>query len=560
MTDIVKKEADLEAAKQKEIAEHRIKLKIEYDAFMAAKQVYDEYKICFFRDAQPRYFYKLYTEKTDQDGRKLTMQEIKYCPHSQLYPNFPSLKSDKAREFLRQMTEGKKISIQDSEGTVTDHYFERREYDKMSNTRMQVDDITYNLVDISHKLEPTDGPDECPTLLKALMYAVTGNTITWNAQTNTWDCDKQDTLDWFEKWIYGAVHANIGEWSTSMPIIFGGGKVGKNALFEIVFEQLLGKWCIFASTWDTFNSNFDAFKVGKVFTFIDEIPDRNEWDKLKNQTGSTTQYIKEKYGPEYEVENCIMYALGSNQVNYPLPLEKGEQMMRVSPIRTNKNNTFAIYSVRMLDQEHGAGYCDNLIKAAGNDPAKMSEHDKGDYILRYLDTSWKTREAAQQFLNYLHRRFGGGKYQLSPLRSTDWNLIYQFKRDTVEETAKFILEHRPAIITAREVYEIYMAFQTIAGEEKISKKKANLLREVEEYLKEQGYDVRINANIAGDARETVFYLPQLVKHGDVKKYVISNEKYVKLQTLHGKSVPELIYPSAQIAKSNQIQSKKDIFG
>ena len=236
-------------------------LKKRYNDFISAKKIYDSIRLNFHRGQTPRYFYSLHTDKTDKRGNHINVQDIVYFTHGTLYPSFVELKSEDSRTYLRKMIEGQTIKIQKPTGEIEVHTFERRVYDKLTNTNHLVDDKTYNLVNLEHRLIPQNVETaECPTIFKALLYAITGNVITYNEQEKRWDCDKPDTLEWFEKWIYGAVCANIGDNSMSMPVIFGTGKVGKNALFDIVFRQILGSHACFSGTWDVIDSNFNSFK------------------------------------------------------------------------------------------------------------------------------------------------------------------------------------------------------------------------------------------------------------------------------------------------------------
>lgn len=553
MNEIERKKADLEQqAREQEKKEREADAKV-YAAYAAAKRVYNNYGLGFYRDGQPRYFYKILTTKRDKHGTEMRMLDLKYSGPSSLYPNFVELQSDMSRQFLRRMIEGETLQIKSPDGEFIEETFERRVYDKMTNTTKLVDDKTYNLVDVSHKLMPQDVDDECPIILRALLYAVTGNQIVWNEKHQDWDCDKPETLEWFEKWLYGVVHASIGDWSLSMPIIFGSGKVGKNALFDIVIKNCLGEWCTFTSTWDIFNSNFDAFKIGKVFVFIDEIPERSEWERIKNATGSQTQYVKQKYGPEFEIDNCIAYAMGSNKTSFPLPWEDGEQMMRVSPIRTHKNSTFAGNTVKMLSKKYGETFVDDLIRASGNNPDTMTEFKKGDYILRSLMASdWQTPEAAQQLLNYLHKKYGGNTYQLAPLRATDWHAIAQTKVEGISETVAFIVEHDPEVIPLDVLYEIYCVFM---DDDKRCKNKPNFLGDVQSVMLEHGYEYKQSAKISADTRVKLFAKIDL-PHGRLTKIpaesVMENVNYIEvLQDSVGKSVRRLRWATEKEAQINK---------
>jgi hypothetical protein len=522
----------------------KVELAKKYRAFHNAKKIYDNFSLSLHRDQQPRYFYKLLTTKQDKKNNVIRAQDIRYFSHGSLYPNFAELESQLSKTYLRMMIEGGIMSIQHPNGEYEQYKFDRRIYDKMTNTTHRVDDKTYNLVDLSEKLQPQQvGEMVCPTIIRALLYSITGNVITWNEETKDWDCNKPETLEWFEKWIYGAVHANIGDFSMSMPIIFGPGKVGKNALFDIVIRQMLGTWCCFTGTWDVIDSNFTAFKLGKTFMFVDEIPERSEWTKLKNATGSLIQYIKEKYGPEFEIDNCIVYAMGSNNHTFPLPWEDGEQMMRVSPIKTTTDSTFAGNTVRMLNKENEGlfeePFVDALIRSTDNDPDKMTEFQKGDYILRHVMAGeWQGRDTAQQFLNYLHKKFGTSSFQLSPLRGTDWEEIKETKTNAVEVTVNFIKAHQPEVITITELYDIY---KVAAGDEKFAKNKGNFLADVKHGIQNIGYMFKRSGHIANGIRDDSFIRVN-ADRGAMAKHKIDMDRYIKTDGVPGKPNKFLVWP------------------
>lgn len=539
------KELELQKARAKTEKKTKEELRRNAAAYRAAKKIYDQYGLSFHRDSQPRYFYKLMTSKTDKKGSVIRMQDIQYFSHSSLYPNFSELESEMSRRYLRQMIEGSTISYQEPDGQFVQETFQRRVYDKMTNTVHQVDEKTYNLVDLSDRLMPQEVEiAECPVIIKALLYAITGNQIRWDEEARCWQCDKPDTLEWFEKWLYGAVYANIGDFSMSMPVIFGDGKVGKNALCDIVIRQILGTWCCFTGTWDVIDSNFTAFKLGKTFVFIDEIPERSEWTKLKNATGSNVQYIKEKYGPEFEVDNCIVFMMGSNNHTFPLPWEDGEQMMRVSPIKTSRLSTFAGNAVKMLNQHYSDAFpepfVDAIIRESGNDPAGMTEFQKGDYVLRHLLSSeWQGQECAQQFLNYLHKKFSGSIYQLSPLRSTDWENIKETKINGIEVVTEFVLAHDPDIITVTELYEIY---REVMADPMKCKNKPNFTSEIKESLTAEGYEYKHSATLRENVRDNAFVKPN-IERGQQSRHSFDFDRYLRSETVNGRHMRHLIWPA-----------------
>lgn len=541
----IRRLAEIEAEKQrlKTGGKDKREIKKRYQAFMNAKKIYDETKINLHRSHQPRYFYSLHTTKRDKRDNKINVQDVVYFTHGSLYPSFVELESEESKRFLRKMIEGENIRIQAPTGEIEQHHFDRRVYDKLTNTNHTVDEKTYNLVNLDMRLVPQQVENaRCPTIFKALLYAITGNQITWNTVTKQWDCDKQETLDWFEKWIYGAVHANIGDNSMSMPVIFGAGKVGKNALFDIVFRQILGTHACFSSTWDIVDSNFNSFKLGKVFMFVDEIPAREDWDKVKNMTGSPVTYVKEKYGPEFEVDNCIVNAFGSNQTTYPLPWEDGNQMMRVSPIRTSSHSTFAENTVKMLNREHEGQFdelfVDALIRASGNNPDEMTEFKKGDFLLRnLLAAEWQSRESAQEFLNYLHSKFQSEYYSLNPLRSKDWDDIKESKINGIEITAEFVRSHDPDIITITELHEIYSVAMIDTNR---IKNRQNFTADVRETMSDLGYEYKRTAHLKDNIRDDVF-IKVGASRGLAATYASQYDRYIKTEIINGKQIKHLIW-------------------
>lgn len=501
-----------------------------YRIFMGALDVYNKTQMNFFIDKNPQYFRKLTTTKVNEKSKKVeTTTELVYNTHASLYPCWTDLEHQLARKWFREMIDGKEISIQNPENDEWETYqFPARVYEKLVNTVDRVDNKTFNLLDTSHIMKPNYNKDElqkCPTILRALMYAISGNTIEWDEEAGDWTCDKPENLEFMEKWSYGVTHADIGNNMLPMPIIFGSGKVGKNAYFEIVFSTILGAELVFSGTWDTVDSGFNAFKLGKVFVFVDEIPERGEWNKVKNATGSLKEYIKTKYGAEFQVDNCIAYAMGSNQPLFPLPFEDGPQMRRVSPIKVVNTSTFAGNTVKMLDKERGENYCRNMLKEQGIDTDGMSDFEVGDSLLKgVLAPEWQSRNGAQQFMNYLDQKYGGGRYNLIPLRGQDWDEIAEYKKDTVRSTAEFVIAHDPKIISTHEIYEIYKVIQ---GERNgnMSKQIASVTENIRAYMEAAGYTYAKDAVIAGGARTNIFRKGELVR-GDLRDYEEDFSKYI----------------------------------
>lgn len=501
-----------------------------YRIFMGALDVYNKTQMNFFIDKNPQYFRKLTTTKVNEKSKKVeTTTELVYNTHASLYPCWTDLEHQLARKWFREMIDGKEISIQNPENDEWETYqFPARVYEKLVNTVDRVDNKTFNLLDTSHIMKPNynkDEPQTCPTILRALMYAISGNTIEWDEEAEDWTCDKPENLEFMEKWSYGVTHADIGNNMLPMPIIFGSGKVGKNAYFEIVFSTILGAELVFSGTWDTVDSGFNAFKLGKVFVFVDEIPERGEWNKVKNATGSLKEYIKTKYGAEFQVDNCIAYAMGSNQPLFPLPFEDGPQMRRVSPIKVVNTSTFAGNTVKMLDKERGENYCRNLLKEQGINTDGMSDFEVGDSLLKgVLAPEWQSRNGAQQFMNYLDQKYGGVRYNLIPLRGQDWDEIAEYKKDTVRSTAEFVIAHAPKIISTHEIYEIYKVIQ---GERNgnMSKQIASVTENIRAYMEAAGYTYAKDAVIAGGARTNIFRKGELVR-GDLRDYEEDFSKYI----------------------------------
>lgn len=529
------KEAERQAkeeAKQAARAEKdELSATAKYQLFAGALRVYNETGMSFFLDKTPQYFRKLTTSKVNRKTKRVeSTTEIAWSQHGTLYPCWVELQHPVARDLFRRMINGGTIDIFNPETNETETYqFPPRVYEKLVNTVDEVDDRTYNVLDTSSIMKPNynkEEPQTCPTIIQALLYAVTGNTIEWDEERQTWVGDKPENLEWFKKWIYGIVHADVGNNMLPMPIIFGSGKVGKNALFEIVIPIILGAELAFVGTWDTVDSGFNAFKLGKVFVFVDEIPERGEWNKVKNATGSLKEYIKTKYGAEFQVDNCIAYGMGSNQTLFPLPFEEGKQMTRVSPIKVVPTSTFAENAVKMLDKERGENYCYNTVKAAGLDADKMTTYELGDSILRnVLAAEWQHRDTIQQFLNHLDQQFSGDTYYLPPLRGQDWDEIAEYKKDTVRATAEFVVSIDPKIISTHEIYEIYKVIQ---GERNstMSKQIASVTENIRSYMEAAGYTYKKDAVIAGGTRTNIFCKDQERVRGDLSNYEEDFGRYI----------------------------------
>lgn len=544
VADEKKKAADLKAEDKKKKDKEKEELTAEekYSHFQKALDIYEKYQPCFFRDGQSKYFHSLTTSKRNlKSDKEEYCTEIKWYPPSSLYPNWIELQHPFAQSMFRKMIEGEKISvyIPDADDTAV-FQFPPRVYEKLINTVDMVDDKTFNLLDLKGIMQPsydTEQQQTCPIIIKALLFALSGCSIMWNDDEQRWVGSKQENLDWLEKWMYGVLHADIGNNMLSMPVIFGKGKVGKNALFDIIFSNVLGAELRFTGMWETIDSSFNGFKLNKTFIYGDEIPERSEWNKIKNFTGSIKDYIKLKYGVEMEVDNCISYAWGSNQDQFPLPFEDGPQMMRVSPIKVGAS-TFAENAVKMLDKAHGENYCRKLLKAEGINSDDMSDFMVGDTVLRkVLTRDWQGREASQQMLNYLDQKFKGPRYSLEPLRGQDWEDIAEYKRDAIKCTADHIIANSPDIITVHEVHEIYKVIQSERNAVS-SKQLKSCTESIKSYLLDEGYCYKVNARIANGAQCNIFHRGAL-EHGKISSHKEEFERYIVEQQQYGKSVRRL---------------------
>lgn len=439
-----------------------------WNSFIKAEQVLKETDMKFFRDGQPKYFRKLSTKLVDKNNVEYHNTEIKFYPPGSLKENWISLDDEASRRMFRIMVEGGEIRVQNPETMEwVEKTYEPKVYDKLTNTLKNVDSKTYNMLELSDRLYPNYNEGEkpeCPPVVKALVYAISGSVIMYDKDLGRWCSSKEENVQWLEKWVYGTCYADIGNNMASFPVIFGPGKVGKNALLDVIMKQLLGKEACFTGTWDLFHGSFDGYKLGKVIMFIDEVPDKGSWDTLKNMTGSTDSFVKQKYGAEFVIENTVRYVVGSNSDIYPLPVEDGPQMMRVSPIKTTKHSTFAENTIKIMDQLHYDGYCRNELKEHDNtlNVDKMDEFTVGDTLLRgRFNILWNGRDAAQQFLNYLDYTYKNeqGTYSLGPLRGKDWEEIMENKLPSVNGVVEYLCHENVETISVSEAYEIYKILQ-----------------------------------------------------------------------------------------------------
>ena len=509
---LAKEAADLEKSEEQKKREEESSSIERWNSFVKAEQVLKETDMKFYRDSQPKYFRKLQTKSWKKKIRpkiEYLNTEVKFYPPSSLQENWIQLKSQNARDMFRIMVEGGEIAIKNPEtGEYIKQNYPSRVYDKITNTLKEVDDKTYNMLDLNDKLEPNYGIDEipeCPLIHKALFYAVSGNVIEY--VDGEWVGQKPENLQWLEKWIYGTIHADIGNNMSSFPVIYGPGKVGRNALFDVVLKQCLGKDACFSGTWDIIHGNFDGYKLGKVVMFIDEVPEKGSWDVLKNMTGSTDSFVKQKYGAEFVIDNTVRYAIGTNEEVYPLPVENGPQMMRVSPIKTNRLSTFAENTVKMLDQVHGEGYCRQLLKDSDDtlDVDVMDNFTVGDALLRnVLQNDWASTEANQKLLNYLDYTYSSesGNYSLPPLRGQDWDDIVRDRLPAVQKVVDYVIEQDINTITTMELYEIYKVIQQDRSD--AIKKLAGFGQSISELLIQKGYKKHDQAYLANGTRATIY--------------------------------------------------------
>lgn len=412
------------------------------------------------------------TDKRDPSIKK-SVKELTCYSFEKIGKSFKELAHPLARAFLRDMVEGETITIRGEGGELDTWTGPNRTYYRLVNTLDIPDPEDYNVLDLSGIVRPNNIEYECPWLHSCLFSAL-GN-------------GKKENIEWLEKYVYSVAVADIGNSQTTCPVFYGKGKAGKNALFELVIPAILGKEMVFAATIDTITGNFNGFKLGKVLMFIDEVPPRNEWSKIKNLTGSTQDLIKIKYGSEYLVDNVTAIAFGSNELTFPLPWEDGSQMQRISPLRIT-GETFAEYVVKTGTQIYGEGFIEEALKdAIGTVP--LSNHDKGDKFLRAHGSLWHGKDVIQQLVNYLHTKYypGEGKhFTLLPLRGEDWDELVLEKKDLAIKAADWLIEREEEYIVFNELYEVYNHMAKDAGKEfKREKKTVGIL--ITPYLENLGW-------------------------------------------------------------------------
>ena len=536
-----------------------------WDAFVKAEQVMASTDMKFYRDAAPKYFRSLTTKLLDEKTAvELYNTEIKFYPPSSLRENWIELDDELARKMFRTMVEGGDINVQNPEtGIWITTNYKPKVFDKITNTLKQVDEKTYNLLRLDDKLEPNYENASIPTIsiyMRALVNAISGNNIEWNDSIQDWVGDKEENRVWFEKWIYGTVHADIGNPTVSLPVIFGKGKVGKNALFDIVFKQILGKESCFSSTWDVLHGNFDGFKMNKVVMFIDEVPARNDWSTFKNMTGSPDSFVKMKYGAEFTIENTIRYVIGCNEETYPLPVEDGPQMMRVSPIKTQRTSTFAENFVKIMNKEtNNKKYCREMLSTFDPtlDVEELTDFEVGDMLLRGpLHSEWASRQAAQDFLNYLDYTYKSehGFYNNPPLRGKDWQEVIDEKESTVNKIVQYVISEEVEMISSKELYEIYKVLQEDRSDVKM--KFNGFAGKIKPLLLECGlYSFHQNPTIKDGSRIGMYCLNSV--KADFTKYEINSANFIiEIDMYKGtspwqKKIPMLRYKDAKTKQINR---------
>lgn len=496
--------------------------------------------MCFYRDGQSTYFYLLTTQIRDvKTGKKTYKSEFKFIPHGGLYPAFSEMLDPNAKIWVRKLMDGGDFNIKkiDDKGdiVVEQYTLTSRLYDKLVNSVNIVDEKTFNMLDLSTAMKPTNVEGdtyEMPILLRALMSSLSGNIMTWNEERQEWDQTKPENMLWLERYWYGVVCADIGNNFSPMPVFYGKGKGGKNAFYDIVLPAMLGAERCYSGVWSTLTSNFNSYKLGKVIAFIDEAPERGDWDIVKNQSGSTNELIKIKYGAEFLADICCKLAFGSNQELYPFPVEEGHQMMRVSPMKQVPNNTFAEVAYKFLEHKHGAGWCVKRLAEAGIVLTDQTPFNIGDALLRNpLNLEWCGPEACQQALNYLHQQYApaGAHYVLEPLRGQDWQEIVEQKQDTIAIIVEFIIAHNPDIITTNELYECYKTLNEdrngASQQSRAIRTKQNFNSLIKPMLEQRGWHYKRN-NIIGNGARTDIYHKEPVVHGAFARYQEDFDEYI----------------------------------
>lgn len=447
--DAVKQQRKIEQKANLDIREEEKEEKSElqnYQEFCNARDIHKQYNFGLLRRTGEFFIQKTFIDLDKKDPEiSRCITEIETYGYELIGKSFIELSDRTARNYLRKMMEGGKINIKNADGEWEEWTGSRRVYHKLVNTIHINDPDTFNIIDLSKTIKPKEENHECPWILKCLFKAL-GRGI-------------EENIEWIEKWVYSVAVADIGNNQTPAPVIYGAGKVGKNSLTEIVISGILGKESVFTGTWDLIGeSNFNQFKLGKVAMFIDEIPERSEWTKVKNWTGSLQDYVKVKYGPEYTIDNVIALAFGSNEKVFPLPWEDGEQMQRVSPLKVGPT-TFAEYVVKDIRNLYPdtPNMIEDLVKSKiGYVPD--TEHLLGDKFLRNFNSLWASKEILQDLVNYLHTKYNPGNdkvFVLSPLRGSDWSDLCEEKKDYVRRAIDWVIKKPYDYVVIDDLYEVY---------------------------------------------------------------------------------------------------------
>jgi hypothetical protein len=511
----------------------------EWEAFKKADELYQSHEWYFFSDNQPRYFHQLTTEEYDPKTDVASSRtELKTYSPTAMLQSFLELRTSGAMDKFRQMLHGVAFTVIDM-----DEYKKtgvekplpvqcpNRVRKRLTNTLRIVDDNTYNMLQLKDKLVPEiTAQYELNPIHLALFAACSGSVLEWDGENNHWTVGKPENLEWLMKWYYGRIHADIGNFAASMPVLYGKGKVGRNALFDVVMKQALGKDACFTGTWNDLHGSFDGFKIGKVFIFIDEIPESSKWDEIKHMTGNPEKLVKQKYGPEFVVESTISYAMGSNQMVYPLPVEDGHQMMRVSPILINPDSTFAENTLKVLDRKYGEGHCRRLLQESNPllNVTVMTDFEIGDALLRkQLNSQWASREEVQGLLNYLHQSFGQGQYILPPLRTKDWEMLVQDRMDPVKQVIRYLDEENVMDISFEELYAIYEVI--VSERHDRARHKQGFAQHIKPQLESAGWQTYSKVYVRVDGQVQTVRTTMYSRNGrhNWQNYVIKRSNYVQ---------------------------------
>lgn len=476
-----------------------------YEHYCNARDLHQEMNFGFIRRSADYFIVKKFTnvDKHDKELERITT-EIENYGYDKIGRSFIELGHKVAQGYLRKMVEGQSFKVKAPDGSYETWNGERRIYHKLVNTIHTPDKDSYNIIDLKNTIKPTNREEICPWILKCLFNAL--------------GAGKEENIEHVEKWIYSVAVADIGNNQTPFPLFYGRGKTGKNALADMVIPSILGKEFVFSSTWDIIGeSNFNQFKLGKVMMFIDEIPERGEWNKIKSWTGTQEDYIKIKYGPEYSIDNVIALAFGSNEPNFPFPWENGEQMQRLSPLKAG-DKTFAQYVVEHAETMLGKDTLQELVKdKIGYIPD--TDHMLGDKFLRNFKPLWIGKEVIQQLVNYLDTKYNPGedkRFVLQPLRGEDWKELSNDKKDYVERAIDWALEKDTDYIVSDEVYDVYDYMMKKAGK-KLIKQRESFNQLAANQLKKLGW---IKKQIWVDYENTMH---QVLRDGGEKK---SSERHV----------------------------------